>query len=264
MKVYLYGDLFVILNLIMNLFLLLVMAMLRQKRCRFFRLFFLSVCNALLSLGSVYLFWGEVLPQFFAAVLQMAEIVFLAFPSEGVWEWVKDFAVFVLLAFVSGGCIGVCQSLLYRMQMPGMAASFAMVIGASGVIFILFLIFRREILQQKRDQKSLLSAVVFQGDIRQEITVLYDTGNQLVSPYSGESVAVISETLAKALAVESKQHPVLIPYHSIGGEGLLKAYRIECIRLEDGRVKKDFLAAVSGQLCAQKRIQMILNITWSK
>ncbi len=258
-----YADFYFILNFILNLFLLILTAMFRQKRCRPAKLAALAAGNALLSVWFIWLCRGREILRLAAAALQVAEMTALAFPLEGIREWRKNASVFLLLSLFSGGSITVLQGVLSRLQIAR-EHTFWSVTGAAAVIFILLLVFRRELIRQGQSRKNRLQAVILQGDRRAAAAVLYDTGNQLVSPYTGESVAVISTELAEKLALETSQRPILIPYHSIGGDGLLKAYRLQYMKLDNGVVKKDFLAAVSDSLCRQKEIQMILNITWSK
>lgn len=109
--------------------------------------------------------------------------------------------------------------------------------------------------------KNIQRAILIHGGRKLDIRVLYDTGNRLISPYTGEGVAVISRGLAEQAGLYKNQKPILIPYHSIGGDGLLEAFRMEEMHLEDGSSKRNFLAAVSDRLGEEQGIQMILNIT---
>lgn len=59
--------------------------------------------------------------------------------------------------------------------------------------------------------------------------------------------------------MEQNQNPILIPYHSIGGEGLLKAYRLDLLCLQNGETKESFLAAVSENISVDVTVQFILN-----
>ena len=129
------------------------------------------------------------------------------------------------------------------------------------LIFLIFFLLRFSLIRQGQDRRSVRRAKVVHGGREVEILVLYDTGNRLVSPYTGEGVAVISNELAVELGLEQSQRPVLIPFRSIGGGGLLRAYRLEEMRMEDGACRKDFLVAVSENLGERQEIQMILNIT---
>ena len=72
-------------------------------------------------------------------------------------------------------------------------------------------------------------------------------------------MAVISKSLAQELELE-KVPPLMIPYTSVGGSGLLHAYRIDGMVLESGQRRNHFLAAVSDKIHGEE-IQMILNVT---
>lgn len=277
----LYGDIFFILNFIMNLFLILITAMLRQKRCRWFRFLLIAALHAALSLAFLYLFWGRELLLVFGALLQMAAIVWGAFGYQGFRELLWDSLYFVLTTFFTGGLIGVFQQLCGHM-LPGGAYFYQRFSGSQGswadkgacgqpkvsiklilasvcLLLILFVKLRGELIRQGQKRKNCLRATVFHGGRTWQIQVLYDTGNQLVSPYSGEPVAVISKSLAQQLDLE-RMPPLIIPYSSVGGNGLLNAYRIDGLVLESGQRRNHFLAAVSDKIHGEE-IQMILNIT---
>jgi len=109
------------------------------------------------------------------------------------------------------------------------------------------------------EQRSVVSAVLVHNGRKKNIKALYDTGNHLVSPYTGEPVAVISKELSEWAGLPGKIPPLLVPYHSIGGDGLLETYRLDALFIQDGRVVKNFLAAASNNICTDRDIQMILN-----
>ena len=261
MTTYLYADFYFILNFIMNVFLILLTAMLRQKRCRMCHFIFVAAINAVLSVMITYMLWKMVVLQIFVAVLQMLEIVFWAFEREGVRRFIKDFMTFFFLTFFIGGLTGTVQNLCLKVSDTKKAYSMRFIFVAVFLLFLLFFLLRWELIREEHARLSIRQAVIAHSGIQVEIQVLYDTGNQLVSPYTGEAVAVISQELARKLEVAKNQSPILIPYHSIGGDGLLNAYRIESLRIEGGISKKNFLAAVSENLTKEQGVQMILNIT---
>ena len=137
-------------------------------------------------------------------------------------------------------------------------ASIKLILGAVCLLLCLFVKLRGEFIRQGQRRINCRRATVFHGGKTWQIQVLYDTGNQLISPYSGEPVAVISKSLAEKLGLE-KAPPLMIPYTSVGGSGLLHAYRIDGMVLESGHRQNHFLAAVSDKLHGEE-IQMILNI----
>lgn len=261
MKTYLYVDFYFILNFTMNLFLILITAMLRQKRGRFFRFVVLSGISAVCSVFITYFLWEHVILQMAISMLQMGGMVYLAYEKEGIRTWVGDFILFLFLTFFTGGLIGAVQGLLLRILEQGRAYSMVWIFLSVFFLFLLFFVFRFAFIRQEHSRKSIRKARIIHSGREFEIRVLYDTGNQLVSPYTGEGVAIIAKELAEKVGLEQNQRPILIPYHSIGGDGLLKAYRMEEMRLEGKVCKKNFLAAVSENLGEEQGVQMILNIT---
>ena len=261
MKTYLYVDFYFLLNFTMNLFLIMVTAMLRQKKCHFLRYVLLSGISAAFSVSVTYFLWGQAFFQAAAAFLQMGGVVYLAYGREGFPVGAGDFLVFLFLVFFTGGLIGAAQVFLLRILEKETAGSMVWILLSVVLIFLIFFLLRFSLIRQGQDRRSVRRAKVVHGGREVEILVLYDTGNRLVSPYTGEGVAVISNELAVELGLEQSQRPVLIPFRSIGGGGLLRAYRLEEMRMEDGACRKDFLVAVSENLGERQEIQMILNIT---
>lgn len=255
MVIWFYADLYWIINFIMNLFLLYVTAYMRQKQFRGIRWIVISAVFAIISfiityisnyrLGKIYL------PISLAEIIL---IVWLAYEHESLSIFFKDFAAFIASAVFTAGALLMFTGI--------MNTDFSMIFLLLSILmlFILFRFIRFSILKQNLNQKSMMRATVIHHGRKQQIKVLYDTGNHLVSPYSGEPVVIISRGLSESLDVEHGANPLLIPYHSIGGDGLLKAYRLEFLLLSDGSVRKNFLAAVSEDICTEKEIQMILNI----
>ena len=82
----------------------------------------------------------------------------------------------------------------------------------------------------------------------------------LVSPYTGERIAVISRKTAKSLELEKEQNQLLVPFSTIGGGGMMEVYRLEKMILEEQREKQEILVAVNESLDSHREIQMILNI----
>jgi len=77
-KTYLYVDFYFILNFTMNLYLIMVTAMLRQKKCHFLRFVVLSGIGALFSVFVTYYLWEQLSFQMAVALLQMGVLVYSA------------------------------------------------------------------------------------------------------------------------------------------------------------------------------------------
>lgn len=131
-----------------------------------------------------------------------------------------------------------------RWRSPGIWMVFA---GAAGVFLVLF-VMERYLRHGEKRVNTMDGIIGLEDGRRYPLRLLLDTGNCLVSPYSGERVMIMAQSLALKLKLAEQKRPLMIPYHSIGGDGVLPAYRIPLLILQDGSVIRNFLAAVSPQL----------------
>lgn len=266
MKIYL--DVYLILNFMMNFFLVSIAGILRQHPIKPGRWGIVSLMMSMLSTG-VYVIsciWGM---QFMMAdLLLLPLLVFIAYQEKTWSAWKQDLIFFLLLTMLIGGCLmamlaGIGQWLPWIGKRSGetlVVSIWGILVGVAGLSLV-FLLLGRILIQQMQYQKTTGGARLIHCGKEYHIRVLFDSGNQLISPYTGEKVAVISAELAKRLELEGKQLPLWIPYHSIGGEGIMPAYRLDYLEMFGQENLDHFLAAVSDRLGEESEIQMIVNIT---
>lgn len=100
-----------------------------------------------------------------------------------------------------------------------------------------------------------------------EITVkgIVDTGNTLSDPFTMEPVHIIEARIMKDLIREDDINKLklrIIPFHSIGKNGILKAIKAEKIVIHKDREViyiEPVLALYQGKLSANENYQMLLN-----
>lgn len=262
MDYYIYGDFYIILNFIMNLFMLMLTAILRQKRCYIGRMLLISVLMAIASMVILLVAWNIRTVQLLLLFVQVGLLTRVSYEYEGRAGWIKDSISFLGLSFLSGGFIQAVLEQFSDTLHGKNRYPMLWVIAAMIFLFLLFLIFRREIAKERQRQKSCVEVIVRHGSREYAIKALYDTGNHLRSPYTGESVAIISRSMADKIQLSEGQNPLLIPYRSIGGSGNLWAYRLDYICVDGGMQRKHMLVAVSDNL--SKEIPMILNVEQKK
>lgn len=262
MRVYL--DVYFILNLILNLFVVGMTGILRGKRLSVRRLCLASVIVAGGStiLYAVHFFVGKWL--LFIGMAGMPLLVYMAFPTKRLREWRGDCLLFLLVALVVGGALTAETSVVNRL-FGGMAESkgISLKLILSGLIGLSFAFvwLAGELVRLRQGQKSTEEAVLSHRGRSYSLRVLFDTGNCLVSPYTGERVAILASDLARKLDLEQEQNPLYIPYHSIGGSGVLPAYRLDVLQMTHHGRLEHVLVAVSDELGEEQDIQMIVNIT---
>lgn len=119
-------------------------------------------------------------------------------------------------------------------------------------------------------QKGIFSVELLHGGNRIQEKALYDSGNHLKDPYTGDGVHIISGTTADKLGIGRKEmtnvdsYPVYVPFQALGIEkGVLEVYYIEALIVEGekGRItiQNCPLGVTKENLFEGKNYQIILN-----
>ena len=271
MRIAFYWDIFWLLNFIMNLFLLGMTAIIRRKYLRKWRLIGVS----LLESGQMtavlewwlqqlkehngkneILFWQNGMPAglIVLEILFAFEMLQFCFWEKQFRELLKDLLYFLQVSVLTGGALLLCREWMGKEHTTGIWTLFA---GTAG-IWLVFYIMERYLRQGDKRVNTMDGVIIMGNGRRYPLRVMLDTGNCLVSPYSGERVMIIGETLAQQLEITKTRPPLLIPFQSIGGDGMLTAYRIPRLSLQDGSEVRNFLAAVSPKLSEDSAVQLIM------
>ncbi len=264
--VYFYWDIFFLLNFIMNLFLIGMTGLLRRKyivKKRFVLAAFLGslgmtagmIVQLFLSRKQMEELEHPSIFLFFMAIIMGIAMLQITFREKQILELLADFWGMIQVSIVTGGCLLLGREHISTME--NISAKFLLT--GAFVVYLLFFVALHYFGKQEQ-QKHVLDGILSDENGKEyTLRVLYDTGNQLVSPYTGEPVMVISKELIEQLEVSEKQLPLWIPYHSIGGDGLLPAYRFHKLTLQNGEIREHFLAAASEEISADRTIQIIWN-----
>jgi len=271
MRIAFYWDIFWLLNFIMNLFLLGMTAIIRRKYLRKWRLIGVSLLESG-QMTAVLVWWLQRLKEHngkneilfwqngMPAGLIMLEILFafemlqFCFWEKQFRELLKDLLYFLQVSVLTGGALLLCREWMGKEHTTGIWTLFA---GTAG-IWLVFYIMERYLRQGDKRVNTMDGVIIMGNGRRYPLRVMLDTGNCLVSPYSGERVMIIGETLAQQLEITKTRPPLLIPFQSIGGDGMLTAYRIPRLSLQDGSEVRNFLAAVSPKLSEDSAVQLIM------
>lgn len=271
MRIAFYWDIFWLLNFIMNLFLLGMTAIMRRKYLRKWRLIGVSLLESG-QMTAVIVWWLQQLKEHngkneilfwqngMPAGLIMLEILFafemlqFCFWEKQFRELLKDLLYFLQVSVLTGGALLLCREWMGKEHTTGIWTLFA---GTAG-IWLVFFIMERYLRQGDKRVNTMDGVIIMENGRRYPLRVMLDTGNCLVSPYSGERVMIIGETLAQQLEITKTRPPLLIPFQSIGGDGMLTAYRIPRLSLQDGLEVRNFLAAVSPKLSEDSAVQLIM------
>lgn len=253
-----YLDFYFIIHFCINFFCVLFTLEFRQKQEKKLRIAFISFINAIASCMIVV--YQIDIPQIVIVVIQILSLLFFSTSWEGITNFCSNLVTFIAVLCVTAG--GLTFLLRLRILIFGKKKIDTMyMLIISGVFLVVLFLYGTKILYRKIAlNRKTANVLLVQGKKQCQVRALLDSGNMLVSPYTGERIAVISRKTAKSLELEKEQNPLLVPFSTIGGGGMMEVYRLEKMILEEQREKQEILVAVNESLDSHREIQMILNI----
>lgn len=233
MRYELYADSLLLLNFVMNLYLLILVdrSTLRTAMGRRILLgaVFGAVCYFLPFL------WNgvPVLKLSAGFLIGTAGMLFLAFPVRGFRMFLKLLKYLALYSAGMGGGMIFLLGALGRMGIP--ADGVLVTMGAGGILFL----FLRRFSVGRSGGKGLCRATLVCGEDSRTVNALIDSGNSLIEPVSGKPVCVVDEKILRELCHDRLPGFRAIPYHSVGRRhGILQGYLMPELQLEiDGMTR---------------------------
>lgn len=261
MRYELYADSLLLLNFVMNLYLLILVDRSTIRTAAGRRLLlgaaFGAVCYFLPFLWNA----APILKLSVCFLGGTAGMLFLAFPVKGFKMFLK------LLKYLTLYSVGMGGGMLLLLRAAGrLGVSSDGVLALMGTGGILFLFLRR--FDPGHSPKDCLCrATLIRGGKRLTVNALIDSGNSLTEPVSGKPVSVVEENVFRSLWEENPPGFRAIPYHSIGRKhGILQGYLLPEIQLEIDGMVRDFYGvyvAVSKEQISEdagaESVKMIIN-----
>lgn len=198
---------------------------------------------------------------FHVAVNSLMIIAGLKISSAG--QFVKAFVLLYLSAVVMGGTV--------EMFRPWFRYA-AFIYAAFAAAYVLFSFLWRMAASLGRQEETLLMVTLYAGGEEREIKALWDTGNTLTDPLTGEPVSILSPELAREIldmgtksaeqGEETGAGLRFIPFRSVSGEGVMPVFRGEKMCIHTGEecwIMNPLLGVSQAELMPGKTCQMILN-----
>lgn len=273
----LYIDVLFAVNVWMNVGLLVLTGNCLKYRQKALRIFLgasvggVSAC--LLAVCSGFSRWTELLFTYFFVGPAMC---LAAFGKKGVLALCRQVLTLTVVSIFTGGFLNQLYfhtgvGYVMRELLTGKSAQG----GSLPVLFLLAAVSflaGKELIRFsdaiKRDRAVLFSLALWRGERRIEVTALLDTGNRLYEPLTGKPVSIGEKKTFLALFPEEEETEgiFVIPYHSIGGSGILSGRRVDkmaLLREKGGEVPfpgDSFLIALKeGPLSGDGSYQLILH-----
>ena len=261
MRYELYADSLLLVNFVMNLYLLMLVSRISLSPATLWRLLGASAFGAV-SYFLPFLFPGPVwLRLGFSMAVGTAGMILIAFRPTGIRAFGSALWKLLVCSFFMGGILLFLIRLLPGLK-AGLVSCFGiMALGGAGFLFL------SHFFKDKKKAHCLCRATLIRRGDEMTVTALMDSGNSLLEPISGKPVSIIEKNVFQSLWRDAPEGFRAIPYHSIGKKrGILQGYLLPELKIEiDGEVKlcRDVYVAVSEELCGEGawggQVKMILN-----
>lgn len=185
-------------------------------------------------------------------------MVCIAFGRSGVRDFVENWAVTYLVFLLLGGM----QEWLGESRILSYVSVPTLFWGIFGVYGILRYLMRR------KDFKNYIVETQIKKQGRYLAVRAYrDSGNQLLDPYTGQGICILSKEKAGEIFDEKQDHFRLVPYHSLGeNEGMLWVTDVDEVLLFEGNktlcLKRVAVGIANTGLLEGKEYDLILHASF--
>ncbi|MFI3324571.1 MAG: sigma-E processing peptidase SpoIIGA [Clostridia bacterium] len=247
-----YADVLWIVNLYVDYFILLAVKDLLNLNINLKRLILASVvgaCFSLISLLNINTYFN-----LFISVIVAFIICLIAFYKKKLKFLIKPFACFFIISYIFSGIIFLISQYTTFAFLVGGTVYFQI---SPIVLFVFtvisFSIFKLlNIIKGNFDNKvNFCKIIIEKNGNKVELLAKIDTGNTLKEPFSNKPVIIAEKESLINLNMNKNENYRLIPFNTLGGNGLLPAITADKIYTKkDGIELNAFLALYDGKLSA--------------
>ncbi len=246
-----YVDVLLLINLLVNYFLLLASNSILHTQPNRFRIL---VASAVGSVYSLIIFVPD-LNVFVSIVLRIVcstIMVFITFKINSIKTFFRSFCCFFLSNFAFAGImLGVWLAFKPNGMVYKNGAVYfdidALVLTISAVVCYIIVCIISSFLKRKAPDSHIVNLTIYYNGTSVNGTALFDTGNTLKEPFSSFPVIVCERTFVEKLLpvwfdinikdtslIKGGNQIRFVSYKSVGGEGLLPAFKADLVAVYDG------------------------------
>ncbi len=251
----LYIDVFFLENFMLDSLLLLIVNRIINNGRSYGRLLLGGAAGSLLTCLVIVLPFPSVLRLILFHTLVDSAMLFAGLRITGLPQFIRALLFLYVSAFFMGGILQVM-----RPYMRYASLFYAAAVLSGAVLLQLWKI----VSHICRQQGKILKVTLYTEYGQKSIKALLDTGNELRDCYTGDPVSVIDpETAAEIWSCgEPEKGFRLIPYRCVGGESIMKVFRLKkiCIHMEEDRwIDNPLVGIGEAYLSGNREYEMILN-----
>jgi hypothetical protein len=239
-----YLDIFIIDNLMTNLFVLIAVKLLEGGRLKVLRLAAASVLGA--GISTLMLYYRLSYGTLYILLVIFSDLLKL----------------YILEIYKRRAITGLIHLNLIAFAYSKLNERLSLIISAILVIAVVIFTIINNNISKKR---TVYKVILRNNDNTYEAKALYDTGNLLTEPITGKPVSIIeSNPQVRIWIKETPEKYKAIPYKSVGNDqGILEGMEIEqlIIHYDNTKAVKDnpIIAIYDGKLSKDDNFNMILN-----
>ena len=259
MKMYI--DLFFIFNVIMDYIIIMSTSILFKRRTSYIRMILSSLIG---GISSLVLFTS--LNKIVIEIISIVIMVLISFGYKGIRYLIKNILYMYILSTLLGGII-----YLFNIKVSNsMFLTYLIIIVISIEIMILYIkenkkmrsiynnYYKVDIYFKDREKLSLIGFIdtgniLYNKNQIFKLSAYLDTGNNLYDPYKKRPVIIVPNKYIK----EDKY--ILVPYHTINGNGLLKCIKPDIIFIDGIGYKGNVLVGFSDSFNFGDGVDVILH-----
>ena len=240
MKMYI--DLFFIFNVIMDYIIIMSTSILFKRRTSYIRMILSSLIG---GISSLVLFTS--LNKIVIEIISIVIMVLISFGYKGIRYLIKNILYMYILSTLLGGII-----YLFNIKVSNsMFLTYLIIIVISIEIMILYI-------KENKKMRSIYNNyykvdIYFKDREIFKLSAYLDTGNNLYDPYKKRPVIIVPNKYIK----EDKY--ILVPYHTINGNGLLKCIKPDIIFIDGIGYKGNVLVGFSDSFNFGDGVDVILH-----
>lgn len=237
-----YIDLFFLFNIIMDLILIVGVSIILRRRTNYFRIFLSSLIG---GFSSLLLFTS--LNNLVIEMVSIILMVVVAFGYKNIRYLIKNIVYMYILSVLLGGII-----YLFNVKVTtNTFITYLIIIVISIEVIILYI---KEIKSMRNIYNNYYKVdIYFKDKEKISLTGFVDTGNNLYDPYKKRPIILISNKYKR------EDRFILVPYHTINGEGLLKCIKPDIIFIEGIGYKGNVLISFSDSPKLIDGVDVILH-----
>ena len=237
-----YIDLFFIFNVIMDYIIIMSTSILLKRRTSYIRMILSSLIG---GISSLVLFTS--LNKIVIEIVSIVIMVLISFGYKGIRYLINNILYMYILSTLLGGII-----YLFNIKVSNsMFLTYLIIIVISIEIMILYI-------KENKKMRSIYNNyyrvdIYFKDREKLSLIGFVDTGNNLYDPYKKRPVIIVHNKYIK----EDKY--ILVPYHTINGNGLLKCIKPDIIFIDDIGYKGNVLIGFSDSFNFGDGVDVILH-----